>query len=145
MHKTKIVYTILTMMAFSLGFAASDDFENDEEKEKATQNAVGTYAITDEDGIPYTFTINEDMTMTAEGKGNKYYGSWEFYRKIVNFKFSGDTNEYPRIQFKADKKGASSYISNTFFIANDGFLYCNSDYEVERHDPDYRLKIKKIK
>lgn len=153
MNKMKIFYTILTMMVFALGFSASDvdDLETKEQKEEREQfmkETIGAYEIIDEDEVTYTITINSDMTMTAEAKGNTYYGSWSRnINGLAVFKFSGDVQEYPRIRFKADKKNNAStpYICNEYFIANDGFLYGGSSSYVEAHDPDYRLKIRKIK
>ena len=134
MNRIKTIYTILTIMVFTLGFAASDD----EEKKQFIEDTIGTYVITDEDGTTYTIIINSDMTMTAEAKGNTYYGSWSRnINGLAEFKFSGDVQEYPRIRFMADKKdnACTPYISNDYFIANDGFLYGGRSSFVEAHDP----------
>ena len=151
MNKVKLLCTIFTIMVFAAGFSASEESEEAKKKEQQfIDNAVGTYVFTDDDGVRYTLTLKTDMTMTAEANGKMFYGNWHktYNFEWANFKFSGtDSQEYPKIKFKIDNQTNSPgpiYISNDYYIVNDGFLYGDSFFRIKEHNPDYRLKIKKI-
>ncbi len=142
----KIIYTIGLIVFFAIGFAASDAddtaFEDKETQDKFLDQVTGTYVVTDEDGVVYTFYINRDKTMRASASGNIFYGSWRKVNGRVNFKFgSRDANELPRIAFKSEM---SLWIDNDYFISEDGFLYGGGSFQPDKHNPDYRLKYKKL-
>ena len=141
----KYLYSILIVVLFAVGFAASEESEHDKAmREIKIKSITGTYMFSDEEGVNYTLNLNSDYTMTAEANGKCYYGTWDDLEEYIKFEFSGSTNEYPRIRFKADKKyELSSWIDNDYTISNDGFLYGCSQNKATKHDPDYRLKIKK--
>ena len=131
----KYLYSIITLAIFTIGFAASDESE---EYKSSIKKLCGTYVVTDEDNVTYTIKINEDKSMTAEGGGRMYYGSWDIMHEQVRFKFAGDNNEKPRIKFKV----GTLWIETVFALSDDGFMYGEADGygDPSRHDPQYRLK-----
>lgn len=135
----KHLYSIITVLIFAVGFAASEDSE---EEAKKISNLCGTFVITDERNVTYTIKVNDDMTVIAEGNGKSYYGSWYEISDNVRFNFSGEFDELPSILFKVrDLK-----ISNSYQIADDGFIYGDADGfgNPRNHNPAYRLKYRKI-
>lgn len=134
----KYLYSIITVVFFSIGFAAS---EESEESKIETSNLCGTYIITDENNVAYSIKINNDRTITAEGDGQIFYGSWSKIGGQVNFNFSGDSRERPNIMFKE----GNLRIENNFVIADDGFIYGDAigRGNPRKHDPQFRLKYRK--
>lgn len=132
----KYFYTTFVLALFILGFAASDEGDDSSTPSKY----IGTYVGVDNDNTRWTFVINSDNTMTAEGDGKIHYGSWDEYRNYISIKFSGDTYDLPRIAFKIQEP---TWVSNHYYISSDGFLYGDYSTRVDNHDPRYRFKVQK--
>lgn len=137
----KYLYSIITLVLFAVGFAASEESEESEESKVETSNLCGTYIITDENNVTFSIKVNDDMTVVAEGNGQKYYGSWSNIVDRVRFKFSGDADERPSIIFKE----GNLRIDNDYEIADDGFIYGDAGGRgrSRNRDPQFRLKYRK--
>lgn len=141
----KYLYSIITIVLFSIGFTASE--ENSEENASDIAERCGTYEIIDENNDRYTIKVNNDMTIVVESNGRTYYGSWSKPWKdtgfgLIRFEFAGGNENKPRIKFK----GGDYWVENDYSIAEDGFLYGDTGGfgRPDRHDPKYRLKYRKI-
>ena len=124
----KYLYSILTVVLFSIGFAAS---EESEESKIETANLCGTYSI----------IINDDRSVTAKGNGQEYYGSWSKIGGKVCFQFSGEFQERPSIMFKE----GDLRIANEYQISDDGFIYGDAigRGNPRSRNPQFRLKYRK--
>ncbi len=134
----KYLYSILTVVLFSIGFAAS---EESEESKIETANLCGTYIITDENNVTYSIIINDDRSVTAKGNGQEYYGSWSKIGGKVCFQFSGEFQERPSIMFKE----GDLRIANEYQISDDGFIYGDAigRGNPRSRNPQFRLKYRK--
>ena len=134
----KYLYSIITIVLFAAGFAAS---EESEESKRETSNLCGTYILTDEANVTYTIKVNIDRTITAEGNGNVFYGTWSKIGSNIWFKFSGEFQECPSIMFKE----GDLRIVNDYAIADDGFVYGDAGGRgnPRSHNPQFRLKYRK--
>lgn len=140
----KYLITMCTIALFAVGFASSETPASENERE-----FQGTYLITDEDGVTWTFTFTcgeepgHQVTAIKEGmdKDDMYYGRWHevgedsgIYSLSFDDFYAGD----PILKFPDGR--TNSYRS--LYISDDNWLY-KDQINLECKNPEKRIKIVK--
>lgn len=132
----KNIQTLFLIMLFAIGFAASVD------DEETFSKYGGSYQVTDQEGITWTFTVKEDYKLTALREGmhidDMYYGKWSYIGGgYITFDFSDFYAMSPVLVFP---DGSRNWETEFFRFTEDGWLYQEYTY-LDSKNPNKRLKM----
>lgn len=138
MTMKKYFYSLIVIVVFSIGFAASNDPE-------ITEKVVGKYQIEDSKGTIWYFTLTENNVVTAKSQGmnddDMFYGDWSdgINGCLCIISFTSFHAGNPPIEFP---NGCIWSRGEYMELGENGWLYKGHE-NLKAKNPNARLKMTK--